>query len=90
VKDGARLPAGSRVRHSTNERPRMSIFFIVTIAPTAGPAFRHTEAFSFQIATENQEETERYWNAIPGKGGTESQYGWCKDRWDLYWQITPR
>jgi predicted 3-demethylubiquinone-9 3-methyltransferase (glyoxalase superfamily) len=58
--------------------------------PNGGPAFRHTEAFSFQIATENQEETERYWNAIPGKGGTESQCGWCKDRWDLSWQITPR
>ena len=55
-----------------------------------GPAFRHTEAFSFQIATENQEETDRYWNAIVGNGGTESQCGWCKDRWGLSWQITPR
>jgi predicted 3-demethylubiquinone-9 3-methyltransferase (glyoxalase superfamily) len=50
----------------------------------------HTEAFSFQIATENQEETDRYWNAIVGNGGTESQCGWCKDRWGLSWQITPR
>jgi len=55
-----------------------------------GPTFRHTEAFSFQIATENQEETDRYWNAIVGNGGTESQCGWCKDRWGLSWQITPR
>jgi len=55
-----------------------------------GPAFRHTEAFSFQIATENQEETDRYWNAIVGNGGTESACGWCKDRWGLSWQITPR
>jgi len=55
-----------------------------------GPAFRHTEAFSFQIATDDQEETDRYWNAIVGNGGTESACGWCKDRWGLSWQITPR
>ena len=55
-----------------------------------GPAFRHTEAFSFQIATDNQEETDRYWNAIVGNGGAESQCGWCKDRWGLSGQITPR
>ena len=55
-----------------------------------GPEFKHSEAFSFQIATENQEETDRYWNAIVGDGGTESQCGWCKDRWGLSWQITPR
>jgi len=55
-----------------------------------GPAFRHSEAFSFQIATENQEETDRYWNAIVGNGGMESECGWCKDRWGLSWQITPR
>src|ERR687884_35352 len=55
-----------------------------------GPAFRHTEAFSFQIATENQEETDRYWNAIVGQGGKEGPCGWCKDRWGLSWQITPR
>ena len=54
-----------------------------------GPTFRHSEAFSFQIATDNQEETDRYWNAIVGNGGTESQCGWCKDRWGLSWQITP-
>jgi predicted 3-demethylubiquinone-9 3-methyltransferase (glyoxalase superfamily) len=55
-----------------------------------GPQFRHNEAFSFQIATDNQEETDRYWNAIVGNGGKESQCGWCKDRWGLSWQITPR
>ena len=55
-----------------------------------GPEFRHNEAFSFQVATENQEETDRYWNAIVGNGGKESQCGWCKDRWGVSWQITPR
>lgn len=55
-----------------------------------GPVFRQTEAFSFQIATEDQEETDRYWNAIVGNGGAPSACGWCKDRWGLSWQITPR
>ena len=55
-----------------------------------GPAFRHSEAFSFQIATEDQAETDRYWDAIVGNGGQESACGWCKDRWGLSWQITPR
>jgi predicted 3-demethylubiquinone-9 3-methyltransferase (glyoxalase superfamily) len=55
-----------------------------------GPAFPQTEAFSFQIATEDQEETDRYWNAIVGSGGSESACGWCKDRWGISWQITPR
>jgi predicted 3-demethylubiquinone-9 3-methyltransferase (glyoxalase superfamily) len=55
-----------------------------------GPQFKHTEAFSFQIATDDQEETDRYWNAIVGNGGAESACGWCKDRWGLNWQITPR
>jgi predicted 3-demethylubiquinone-9 3-methyltransferase (glyoxalase superfamily) len=55
-----------------------------------GPAFQHSEAFSFQIATEDQEETDRYWNAIVGNGGQESACGWCKDRWGLSWQISPR
>jgi predicted 3-demethylubiquinone-9 3-methyltransferase (glyoxalase superfamily) len=55
-----------------------------------GPAFRQSEAFSFQIATEDQEETDRYWNAITGNGGQESACGWCRDRWGLNWQITPR
>lgn len=55
-----------------------------------GPAFTHTEAFSFQVLTEDQAETDRYWNAIVDNGGQESQCGWCKDRWGLSWQITPR
>lgn len=55
-----------------------------------GPVFPHSEAFSFQIATDTQEETDRYWNAIVGNGGQESECGWCKDRWGLSWQITPR
>jgi len=55
-----------------------------------GPEFPHTEALSFQIATDTQEEADRYWNAIVRNGGEESQCGWCKDRWGLSWQITPR
>jgi predicted 3-demethylubiquinone-9 3-methyltransferase (glyoxalase superfamily) len=55
-----------------------------------GPQFKHNEAFSFQIATDNQEETDRYWHAIVSNGGKESACGWCKDRWGLSWQITPR
>jgi len=55
-----------------------------------GPVFQHSEAFSFQIVTHDQEETDRYWNAIVGNGGQESQCGWCKDKWGVSWQITPR
>ncbi|MBB3571197.1 VOC family protein [Rhizobium sp. BK491] len=55
-----------------------------------GPMFKHNEAFSFQIYTEDQEETDRYWNAIVDNGGQESECGWCKDRWGVSWQITPR
>ncbi len=55
-----------------------------------GPMFKHSEAFSFQIATDDQEETDRYWNAIVGNGGSESECGWCKDKWGISWQITPR
>ena len=55
-----------------------------------GPQFKHTEAFSFQIATDDQQETDRYWNAIVGNGGQESMCGWCKDKWGISWQITPR
>ena len=60
------------------------------IGLNGGPAFRHSEAFSFQIATEDQAETDRYWNAIVGHGGEESACGWCRDRWGISWQITPR
>jgi len=55
-----------------------------------GPVFQHSEAFSFQVVTRDQEETDRYWNAIVGNGGQESQCGWCKDKWGVSWQITPR
>jgi len=55
-----------------------------------GDTFRHSEAFSFQVLTDDQEETDRYWNAIVGNGGQESQCGWCKDKWGVSWQITPR
>src|ERR1044072_8744740 len=60
------------------------------IGLNGGPAFRHNEAFSFQIATDDQPETDRYWNAIVGNGGQESACGWCKDKWGISWQITPR
>lgn len=63
---------------------------IPCIGLNGGPVFKQSEAFSFQVATENQEETDRYWNAIVGNGGQESDCGWCKDRWGLSWQITPR
>jgi predicted 3-demethylubiquinone-9 3-methyltransferase (glyoxalase superfamily) len=55
-----------------------------------GPNFKPDEAVSFMVITEDQEETDRYWNAIVGNGGAESQCGWCKDRWGFSWQITPR
>ena len=55
-----------------------------------GPMFKHSEAFSFQVSTVDQAETDRYWNAIVGNGGKESECGWCKDKWGLSWQITPR
>ena len=63
---------------------------IPCIGLNGGPQFPHTEAFSFQIQTEDQAETDRYWNAIVGNGGAESECGWCKDKWGLNWQITPR
>ena len=67
-----------------------SVLGITCIGLNGGPAFRHSEAFSFQVATDDQEETDRYWNAIVGNGGQESECGWCKDKWGLSWQITPR
>jgi predicted 3-demethylubiquinone-9 3-methyltransferase (glyoxalase superfamily) len=63
---------------------------VTCLGLNGGPMFKPNEAFSFQIATENQEETDRYWNAIVGNGGQESACGWCKDRWGISWQITPR
>lgn len=67
-----------------------TVLGIPCLGLNGGPEFKHSEAFSFQVATDNQEETDRYWNAIVGNGGEESQCGWCKDRWGLSWQITPR
>ena len=60
------------------------------IGLNGGPIFKQSEAFSFQIMTEDQAETDRYWNAIVGNGGAESQCGWCKDKWGVSWQISPR
>ena len=60
------------------------------IGLNGGPTFKHNEAFSFMISTEDQEETDRYWNAIVNNGGKESECGWCKDKWGVSWQITPR
>jgi predicted 3-demethylubiquinone-9 3-methyltransferase (glyoxalase superfamily) len=63
---------------------------IPCIGLNGGPQFKHSEAFSFQIATDDQPETDRYWNAIVGNGGHASQCGWCSDKWGIHWQITPR
>ncbi len=88
------------VRHAPGDYPNgragdvLTVEFTVLGIPclglNGGPAFRHTEAFSFQIATEDQDETDRYWDAIVGNGGQASACGWCTGRWGLSWQITPR
>jgi predicted 3-demethylubiquinone-9 3-methyltransferase (glyoxalase superfamily) len=67
-----------------------TVLGIPCLGLNGGPAVEHSEAFSFQISTEDQEETDRYWNAIVGNGGEERACGWCKDRWGIRWQITPR
>ena len=71
----------------------LMVDFIVMGIPclglNGGPHFKHSEAFSFQVATVDQAETDRYWNAIVGNGGEESMCGWCKDKWGISWQITP-
>ena len=66
------------------------VFGIPCIGMNGGPVFKQSEAFSFQIATDDQEETDTYWDAIVGNGGQESACGWCKDKWGVSWQITPR
>ena len=63
---------------------------IPCVGLNGGPSVKHTEAFSFQISTEDQAETDRLWNAIVGNGGQEIGCGWCRDRWGVFWQITPR
>lgn len=66
-----------------------TVLGVACLGLNGGPAFKQSEAFSFQVATEDQEETDRYWNAIVGNGGQESECGWCKDKWGISWQITP-
>ena len=81
------FPSGKRGDVLTVE---FTVLGIPCIGLNGGPAFKHSEAFSFQVATDDQAETDRYWNAIVGNGGQESECGWCKDKWGLSWQITPR
>ena len=66
-----------------------TVLGVACLGLNGGPAFKHNEAFSFQVSTEDQNETDRYWNAIVGHGGQESDCGWCKDKWGISWQITP-
>ncbi|WP_285275439.1 VOC family protein [Halopseudomonas bauzanensis] len=67
-----------------------TVMGIPCLGLNGGPIFPHSEAFSFQVATDDQAETDRLWNAIVNNGGQESECGWCKDKWGLSWQITPR
>jgi predicted 3-demethylubiquinone-9 3-methyltransferase (glyoxalase superfamily) len=67
-----------------------TVMGIPCVGLNGGSEFKHSEAFSFQVATDDQEETDRLWNAIVGNGGQESVCGWCKDRWGVSWQISPR
>jgi predicted 3-demethylubiquinone-9 3-methyltransferase (glyoxalase superfamily) len=83
----ADFPSGKRGDVLTVE---FTVLGIPCLGLNGGPAFNHSEAFSFQVATDDQQETDRYWDAIVGNGGQESACGWCKDRWGLSWQITPR
>lgn len=83
----ADFPGGKQGDELTVE---FTVLGINCIGLNGGPIFPHSEAFSFQVATDSQEETDRYWNAIVGNGGAESACGWCKDKWGLNWQITPR
>ena len=81
------FPGGKQGDELTVE---FTVLGVSCLGLNGGPAFPHTEAFSFQVHTDTQEETDRYWNAIVGNGGAESQCGWCKDKWGINWQITPR
>ena len=80
-------PAGKQGQVLTVE---FTVVGISCLGLNGGPAVKHNEAFSFQIITESQEETDRYWKALIENGGTESACGWCKDHWGVSWQITPR
>ncbi|MBU2874279.1 VOC family protein [Marinobacter salexigens] len=79
-------PSGSQGDVLTVE---FTVLGVPCLRLNGGPAFKHSEAFSFQVATWSQEETDRYWNAIIDHGGEESACGWCRDKWGLSWQITP-
>lgn len=81
------FPSGKQGAMLTVE---FTVMGIPCVGLNGGPAFKHDEAFSFQVATEDQEETDRLWNAIIDNGGQPSACGWCKDKWGLSWQITPR
>lgn len=88
------------VRHAPSDFPsgkmgdalvvEFTVCGVACIAINGGNMFKQSESFSFQIATEDQQETDKYWNAIVGNGGIESACGWCKDKWGVSWQITPR
>jgi 2-polyprenyl-6-hydroxyphenyl methylase/3-demethylubiquinone-9 3-methyltransferase len=80
------FPSGKKGDALTVE---FTVMGIPCIGLNGGPAFKQSEAFSFQVATADQAETDRYWNAIVGNGGEESMCGWCRDKWGLSWQITP-
>jgi 2-polyprenyl-6-hydroxyphenyl methylase/3-demethylubiquinone-9 3-methyltransferase len=80
------FPSGKKGQVLTVE---FTVMGIPCLGLNGGPAFKHNEAFSFQVATEDQAETDRYWNAIVSNGGEESACGWCKDKWGISWQITP-
>ncbi len=67
-----------------------TVLGLACIGLNGPPIFKHSEAFSIQVATDTQEETDRYWNAIVGNGGQESMCGWCKDKWGISWQISPK
>ena len=82
----ADFPGGKKGDDLTVE---FTVLGIPCLGLNGGPVFQHNESFSFQVATDDQEETDRYWNAIVGNGGQESACGWCKDRWGVSWQITP-
>lgn len=89
-----------RVQYAPSDNPsggagevlivEFTVLGIPCIGVNGGPHFQHGEAFSFQVSTDTQEETDRYWNAIVGNGGAESMCGWCRDKWGVSWQITPR
>lgn len=81
------FPGGSQGAELTVEFTVLGMPFM---GLAAGPDFKPNESVSFMVETEDQEETDRYWNAIVANGGAESQCGWCKDRWGFSWQITPR